>query len=102
MCGRCRYEGREVVGRRNGFVILWVFNRCPAPPPPLSPLQVPRSCQCMLMSATVSDEVEKLNKLILHSPAVLNLLDAGKADGLAAGSGERARGGKGGESGEGA
>ena len=75
-------------------------NRCPAPSPPL--LQVPRSCQCMLMSATVSDEVEKLNKLILHSPAVLNLLDAGKADGLAAGSGERARGGKGGESGEGA
>ena len=46
----------------------------------------------MLMSATVSDEVEKLNKLILHSPVVLNLLDAGKADGLAAGSGKRARG----------
>ena len=31
----------------------------------------------MLMSATVSEEVEKLNKLILHSPVTLNLLDQG-------------------------
>jgi ATP-dependent RNA helicase DDX56/DBP9 len=35
---------------------------------------VPRSCQCMLMSATVSEDVEKLTKLILHSPISLNLL----------------------------
>ena len=54
---------------------------------PLS--QIPRSCQCMLMSATVSDEVERLNKLILHSPVTLNLSEAGGLDGkLGAGSGE--------------
>ncbi|GAX72585.1 hypothetical protein CEUSTIGMA_g41.t1 [Chlamydomonas eustigma] len=37
--------------------------------------QVPRSCQCMLMSATVSEDVERLHKLILHSPVTLNLFD---------------------------
>jgi ATP-dependent RNA helicase DDX56/DBP9 len=47
--------------------------------------QVPRSCQCVLMSATSSEDVERLQKLVLHSPTVLNLLDLGA--GLAAGSG---------------
>jgi hypothetical protein len=47
--------------------------------------QVPRSCQCVLMSATSSEDVERLQKLVLHSPAVLNLLDLGAS--LAAGSG---------------
>ena len=63
----------------------WIMTDCRSLPPP----QVPRSCQCMLMSATVSDEVERLNKLILHSPVTLNLLEAGGLDGkLGAGSGE--------------
>eukprot|EP00884_Botryococcus_braunii_P010881 jgi/Botrbrau1/19795/Bobra.0124s0043.1 len=39
----------------------------------LAPL-VPRSCQCMLMSATSSEEVEKLEKLLLHNPVTLSLL----------------------------
>lgn len=50
----------------------------------LAPM-VPRSCQCVLMSATSSEDVERLQKLVLHSPTVLNLLDLGAA--LAAGSG---------------
>ncbi|KAG1675397.1 hypothetical protein FOA52_012316 [Chlamydomonas sp. UWO 241] len=50
--------------------------------------QVPRSCQCMLMSATSSDDIERLTKLVLHSPVTLNLLASGGSDGgLAAGSG---------------
>lgn len=51
----------------------------------IAPL-VPRACQCMLMSATVSEEVERLNKLILHSPITLNLLNVQSA-GSAAGGG---------------
>ena len=39
--------------------------------------QVPRSCQCMLMSATTSQEVERLQALILHNPVTLNLLGGG-------------------------
>ncbi|GIL46760.1 hypothetical protein Vafri_3662 [Volvox africanus] len=36
--------------------------------------QVPRSCQCILMSATVSEDVERLQKLVLHNPITLNLV----------------------------
>ena len=43
--------------------------------------QIPRSCQCMLMSATTSQEVERLQALILHNPVTLNLL--GSSDGTA-------------------
>lgn len=39
-------------------------------------LQVPRSCQCMLMSATSSADVDRLTKLVLHNPLALNLLGA--------------------------
>ncbi|KAK9749607.1 hypothetical protein RND81_02G138000 [Saponaria officinalis] len=34
---------------------------------------VPRRCQCLLMSATSSADVEKLKKLILHNPYILTL-----------------------------
>ncbi|CAF1711392.1 BnaC03g65710D [Brassica napus] len=34
---------------------------------------VPRRCQCLLMSATTSSDVEKLKKLFLHNPVVLTL-----------------------------
>ena len=37
-------------------------------------VQVPRGCQCMLMSATMSADVERLQKLVLHNPIMLNLL----------------------------
>lgn len=36
---------------------------------------IPRSCQCMLTSATTSDDVEKLTKLMLQNPISLDLLD---------------------------
>jgi hypothetical protein len=42
--------------------------------PLLYDLQVPRSCQCLLMSATVSEGVERLTRLVLHNPVTLNLL----------------------------
>uniref|UniRef100_A0A1J3JP14 RNA helicase n=1 Tax=Noccaea caerulescens TaxID=107243 RepID=A0A1J3JP14_NOCCA len=35
--------------------------------------KIPRRCQCLLMSATTSSDVEKLKKLILHNPVVLTL-----------------------------
>lgn len=38
---------------------------------------VPRSCQCLLMSATSSDDVEKLKKLVLHNPFILTLSEVG-------------------------
>ncbi|QCE07329.1 ATP-dependent RNA helicase DDX56/DBP9 [Vigna unguiculata] len=38
---------------------------------------VPRSCQCLLMSATSSADVDKLKKLILHNPSVLTLSEMG-------------------------
>lgn len=38
--------------------------------------QIPRSCQCMLMSATSSEDVDRLTKLVLHNPLTLNLLGA--------------------------
>lgn len=34
---------------------------------------VPRRCQCLLMSATSSTDVEQLKKLILHNPFILTL-----------------------------
>ncbi|KAJ9170527.1 hypothetical protein P3X46_018628 [Hevea brasiliensis] len=34
---------------------------------------VPRRCQCLLMSATSSADVDKLKKLILHNPYILTL-----------------------------
>lgn len=36
---------------------------------------IPRSCQCMLTSATTSEDVEKLTRLILQNPVSLDLLD---------------------------
>ena len=33
----------------------------------MSLIQVPRSCQCMLMSATTSDDVDRLRELMLNS-----------------------------------
>lgn len=38
---------------------------------------VPRRCQCLLMSATSSSDVEKLKKLILHNPYILTLPEVG-------------------------
>lgn len=38
---------------------------------------VPRRCQCLLMSAVSSDDVEKLKKLILHNPFILTLPEVG-------------------------
>ncbi|PSC74391.1 DEAD-box ATP-dependent RNA helicase 16 [Micractinium conductrix] len=57
--------------------------------------QVPRSCQCMLMSATSSAEVDRLTALVLHNPLTLNLLgqatgEAGAATAAAAAGGAAA------------
>uniref|UniRef100_A0A803RAN7 RNA helicase n=1 Tax=Cannabis sativa TaxID=3483 RepID=A0A803RAN7_CANSA len=38
---------------------------------------IPKHCQCLLMSATSSDDVEKLKKLILHNPFILTLPEVG-------------------------
>ncbi|OVA09169.1 Helicase [Macleaya cordata] len=38
---------------------------------------VPRRCQCLLMSATTSADVEKLKKLVLHNPVILTLSEVG-------------------------
>ncbi|KAA8546609.1 hypothetical protein F0562_002652 [Nyssa sinensis] len=38
---------------------------------------VPRGCQCLLMSATSSADVEKLKNLILHNPYILTLPEVG-------------------------
>lgn len=46
----------------------------------LAPL-VPRSCQCMLMSATTSEDVDRLTKLVLQSPESLDLLAAAGENG---------------------
>ncbi|KXZ52784.1 hypothetical protein GPECTOR_8g172 [Gonium pectorale] len=43
--------------------------------------QVPRSCQCILMSATCSEAVERLQKLVLHNPISLNLTGQGQEGG---------------------
>lgn len=36
---------------------------------------IPRRCQCILMSATSSADVEKIKKLVLHSPVILTLTE---------------------------
>ncbi|KAL5724821.1 RNA helicase [Ranunculus cassubicifolius] len=38
---------------------------------------VPRRCQCLLMSATLSADVEKLKQLVLHNPISLTLTEVG-------------------------
>ncbi|CAN6562800.1 unnamed protein product [Malus baccata var. baccata] len=38
---------------------------------------IPKRCQCLLMSATASDDVEKLKKLILHNSYILTLPEVG-------------------------
>ncbi|KAK4393502.1 DEAD-box ATP-dependent RNA helicase 16 [Sesamum angolense] len=38
---------------------------------------VPKRCQCLLMSATSSADVEKLKKLVLHNPYILTLPEVG-------------------------
>ncbi|KAK2403106.1 DEAD-box ATP-dependent RNA helicase [Trifolium repens] len=38
---------------------------------------IPRSCQCLLMSATSSADVDKLKKLMLHNPFILTLPEVG-------------------------
>ncbi|WOK92252.1 hypothetical protein Cni_G00943 [Canna indica] len=40
---------------------------------------VPRRCQCLLMSATSSTDVEKLKKLVLHNPVILTLSEMGQS-----------------------
>ncbi|KAG1341849.1 DEAD-box ATP-dependent RNA helicase 16 [Cocos nucifera] len=40
---------------------------------------VPRRCQCLLMSATSSSDVEKLKKLVLHNPVILTLSEVGNS-----------------------
>lgn len=35
-------------------------------------MQIPRTCQCMLMSATTSEDVRRLQKLVLHNPTVID------------------------------
>ncbi|BDA46069.1 ATP-dependent RNA helicase dbp9 [Coccomyxa sp. Obi] len=52
----------------------------------IAPL-IPRSCQCLLMSATSSEEVERLQKLVLHNPTTLNLLGGDSDPSGAAGPG---------------
>ncbi|KAG6470946.1 hypothetical protein ZIOFF_072034 [Zingiber officinale] len=37
---------------------------------------VPRRCQCLLMSATSSSDVDKLKKLVLHNPVILTLSES--------------------------
>ncbi|KAJ0745466.1 putative RNA helicase [Helianthus annuus] len=38
---------------------------------------IPKRCQCLLMSATSSEDVESLKKLYLHNPYILTLPDVG-------------------------
>ncbi|PWA89895.1 P-loop containing nucleoside triphosphate hydrolases superfamily protein [Artemisia annua] len=40
---------------------------------------IPMRCQCLLMSATSSDDVESLKKLYLHNPYILTLPEVGDA-----------------------
>jgi ATP-dependent RNA helicase DDX56/DBP9 len=44
-------------------------------------VHIPRSAQCMLMSATSSADVEQLQQLVLHNPVTLNLLHGASAPG---------------------
>ena len=51
---------------------------------------VPRSCQCLLLSATTSEEVGALSKLVLHNPREVDVLRAGPGAGaLGSGVAER-------------
>ena len=43
-------------------------------------VEVPRSCQCMLMSATTNESMEELQKLVLHNPITLDLLQSGEVE----------------------
>ncbi|XP_026390932.1 DEAD-box ATP-dependent RNA helicase 16-like isoform X2 [Papaver somniferum] len=38
---------------------------------------IPRYCQCLIMSTTSSADVEKLKKLVLHSPVISTLYEVG-------------------------
>lgn len=38
-------------------------------------VHIPRRCQCLLMSATASPDVDKLKKLVLHNPITLTLTE---------------------------
>ncbi|XP_074335614.1 DEAD-box ATP-dependent RNA helicase 16 [Apium graveolens] len=40
-------------------------------------VHIPRRCQCLLMSATISEEVENLARPLLHNPYILTLRDHG-------------------------
>ena len=42
--------------------------------------KLPKTCQSLLMSATLSDDLEKLKKVVLRSPVILRL-EMGKRDG---------------------
>ncbi|KAJ0967713.1 hypothetical protein J5N97_024630 [Dioscorea zingiberensis] len=42
---------------------------------------ISRRCQCLLMSATLSSDVEILKKLVLHNPVTLTLSEAGDSNG---------------------
>ncbi|DBA98784.1 TPA: hypothetical protein ACH3X1_014549 [Trebouxia sp. C0004] len=39
--------------------------------------QIPRTCQCLLMSATTSEDVQRLQQLVLHNPTVIDCTDQG-------------------------
>ena len=54
---------------------------------------VPRSCQCMLVSATTSEDVQKLTKLVLTNPVTLDLTGLGGDDGEGDGEGGDGDGG---------
>uniref|UniRef100_A0A1D1Z4A6 RNA helicase n=1 Tax=Anthurium amnicola TaxID=1678845 RepID=A0A1D1Z4A6_9ARAE len=41
---------------------------------------IPRRCQCLLMSATSSDDIEQWRKLLLHNPVTITLADEHKAN----------------------
>ncbi len=55
----------------------------------LAPL-VPRACQCILVSATTNEDMQRLTKLVLHNPTMLDLRGVG---GGAQGGGEEHKGG---------
>ncbi len=38
-------------------------------------MQIPRTCQCLLMSATTSEDVQRLQQLVLHNPTVIDCTD---------------------------
>ena len=40
-------------------------------------MQIPRTCQCLLMSATTSEDVQRLQQLVLHNPTVIDCTNNG-------------------------